>query len=80
MPKSYKIDMTFEKTVTFYLEAEDEEAIYDYLEFDEDWGPEDMPGLVDHVEETESGFEIKESSAVTPNFRLDDGELVECDV
>lgn len=76
---TFRIDMTMERLLTFYLEADDEEQVYGFLECNGDWNPGDTPGLIDVVgEEMERDVAVTEEDDVVPNFRItEDLELEE---
>ena len=77
---THRVDLTYERTVTFFVEAESEEAVKDFLDKqDAEWRPADVPGLIDFVsDEKEVGYTIETDEEVSPCFAIDElGRLVE---
>lgn len=78
---SFRVDMTYERTVTFFVEAEDKVDVEGFLESHPEWQPGDVPGLIDVVsDEREVEFRVSTEDKVTANFRVtEDLELEEKD-
>lgn len=75
---TYRVDLIVERTITFYVAADDDEDIEAFLEGNPDWQPGDVPGLIDLVsEEIETGHLISEEESISAGYALIDGELVE---
>ncbi len=68
---NFRVDMTYERPVTFYLEAESQADIEGFLDSHPDFNPGDVPGLIDVVgEESEVGYEVYPEDVVVANFRV----------
>ena len=69
---SFAVHMVYEKVVTFYVEAPSKGHVEAFLDENEEWHPRDVPGLVEDVEEEESGFHVDAVDGVVANFRIND--------
>jgi len=71
--------MVMERLVTFFVDAEEEDDVYHFLEENPEWVPGDVDGLIDHVtEEDEMGYTIIPEAKIRANFKVTpSGELVE---
>lgn len=78
---TYRVDITYERTVSFYVEAESNVHPRLFLDKYPDFDPRDIPGLVDEVsDEMEMDCNCTPSDGVTANFRVtNDLELLGVD-
>lgn len=76
---SFRVDITYERPITFYLEADSQQDIEDFLDDHPDWQPADVYGLIDCVgDEVDVSYEIQPEEVVEPTFRITPkGELLE---
>jgi hypothetical protein len=76
----FQVTVKYERDVTFYVEAEKEEDVVEFLdEQDDEWKPGEVAGLIDVVsDEDEVGYAIERSDIVA-NFEILAGKLVEKD-
>jgi hypothetical protein len=71
MAGNFRVEVTYSRTVTFFVEAESQADVEGYLDAHPDWSPGDTPGLIDHVgDELEEGYYVKPEERVTSNFRI----------
>jgi hypothetical protein len=79
---TFKVSFTYTRTVVTYLEAEDEEAIEDFLDDNAEWSIlDDEPRLIDS-DETDDAYDeynIEDEDKVTADFALVGGAIVEVD-
>lgn len=74
---SYKVTFVRAREISFFLDAENQQDIHDFLMDHQDWEPGDIEGLIETVsEEEELGYEI-EPSDYTANFELIGGQVKE---
>lgn len=78
---SHRVQITYERVVTFYVDADSVEDVYGFLDSHPDWNPGDVQGLIDVVgEEVEVGYDVSIESKITPNFEItEDLEIRELD-
>lgn len=75
---TFRVDLVVERTITFYVAADDAESVERFLDENDEWQPGDVPGLIDLVsDETEVDQRIYEEESISPGFAIIDGELVE---
>lgn len=75
---SYKVTIKYERDVSFFVDAEDEKDIHDFLDDNIDWQPGDIEGLIDLVtEEEEAGYTVEKVDEITANFEVVSGKLQE---
>lgn len=71
MASTYRVQVTYERVQTFYVEAESQEAVEGYMDAHPDWAPRDTPGLIDMVsDENEVDYAVATESQIKPNFRV----------
>lgn len=77
----YKVSFTYSRTVTTYLEAEDEEEIEDFLDDNEDWDVlEHAPEIIDEDETSpDYDYSIEREKKVVANYAIEGGQIVEVD-
>ncbi len=74
----FRIVMTYERQVTFFVEAASEEDIHEFLDADPDWNPGDEEGLIELVgDEVEASYEIFPEELIEPRYRILDGCILE---
>lgn len=74
---SYKVRISYERDVEFYVEAESRDEVVAFLDTNPDWQPGDVDGLIDFVgEEQELSYDVEPSSVVA-NFEIVAGKLKE---
>lgn len=76
---AYRVQVTSERTVTFYVEAEEKDDVLCFLDSNPEWTPGDVPGLIDVVgDELEVDYSVDSEHTVVPLFRITPGlDLVE---
>ena len=78
----FKVSFTYPRTVVTYLEAEDEDAIVDYLDDNPEFSIlDDAPRMIDADETGEAydEYDIDSEYKVTADFALVGGKFVEVD-
>lgn len=71
MANTYRVDVTYQRVVTFYVEAEDSQEVEGYMDAHPDWNPGDTPGLIDLVgDENEVDYTVAAESKIQANFRV----------
>lgn len=77
----FRVNFYYERVKSFYVAADDQYAVHDFLEKHPDWEPEDVEGLVAHDGEDQDaenvGVEVRAEPVVTANHALVNGALVE---
>ncbi len=71
---SHRVTMTYTRTVSFFLEAENEEAVLAFLDADVEWKPDEVIGLIEEDECVETGYQV-EPSKFSALYTLVDGRL-----
>ena len=76
---SYKVEVRYDRTVSFYVEADDEDALHDFMNENPDWDPRDIRGLVESDESVEEEYGFKQTK-FTANWKItEEGDLMEKD-
>lgn len=79
---TFRVEISYIRPVVFFVEAEDEADVIDFMEANPGWNPGDVEGLIDFVDdEYEYDFRVEpELDGLRPQFAIDeDLELVEVD-
>lgn len=78
MASKFRVDQTFQRTITFYVGAEDYDDVVEFLENNPEWQAGDVEGLIDVVsDETEVDYLVSDEDEVVPGFEIVDGQLRE---
>lgn len=71
MALRFRVDITYQRTKTFYVEAEDEATVDAFLEAHPDWQPHDVEGLVDSTgDEKDVEYTVAAEEKITARFRV----------
>lgn len=68
--KVFKVSVSHDRVVSFYVQADSEASVRGFMENNLDWKPGDVDGLVDGDVCNEVGFDIEESTGITANFHV----------
>ena len=62
--RTFRVQIKVETIETFFLDAESEAEIDEFLEENGDWKPGDTEGLVDSIDEGEVSYEVLSESKI----------------
>lgn len=75
---TYKVVMTVKRDLVWYVDAESEDDVREFIDADAEWLPGDVPGLIDHVDdESLDWYDVMEVGGVEAKFEIYDLELFE---
>lgn len=75
--RTYGITFEYTRHVTVYVEAESEDAVFDFLETNEDWEPlGEIPEWIDEDSTVDTpDFEVFDGGHTTADLELVDGDI-----
>lgn len=70
---TFRVEMVLERVVTFFVEADDQQIVEDFMYSNPEFKPGDVPGLIDLVgDEYEADYYVMPENDIVAGFGIND--------